>query len=69
VLKLAEPSESWANKGLTAPLVRMGTIEGWFDRAPETPEDRAIREEAERMRRAFLQIDFDRPGARKTKRE
>ena len=26
----------------------MGIIEGWFDRTPETPEDRAIREEGER---------------------
>jgi hypothetical protein len=42
----------------------MGTIEGWFDRTPETPEHRSIREEGERMRRAFPSIDFDHPGAR-----
>jgi hypothetical protein len=42
----------------------MGTIEGWFDRTPETPEDRAIRLEGERIRRAFPSIDFDHPGAR-----
>ena len=45
---------------------QMGTIEGWFDRTPETPEDRAIREEGERIRKAFPSIDFDHPGARKT---
>jgi hypothetical protein len=43
----------------------MGTIEGWFDRTPETPEDRAVREEGERIRRAFPSIDLDHPGARK----
>jgi hypothetical protein len=47
----------------------MGTIEGWFDRTPETPEDRAIREEGEQIRRAFPSIDFDQPGARKTRPE
>ena len=45
---------------------QMGTIVGWFDRTPETPEDRAIREEGERIRKAFPSIDFDHPGARKT---
>jgi hypothetical protein len=47
----------------------MGTIGGWFDRTPETPEDRAIREEGERLRRAFPGIDFDHPGARKFRPE
>jgi hypothetical protein len=42
----------------------MGSIVGWFDRTPETPEDRAIREEGERLRKAFPSIDFDHPGAR-----
>jgi hypothetical protein len=32
----------------------MGTIKGWFDRTPETPEDRAIREELAFNRR----LDF-----------
>jgi hypothetical protein len=45
-------------------LFQMGTIEGWLDRTPETPEDRAIHEEGERLRRAFPSIDFDHPGAR-----
>jgi hypothetical protein len=43
----------------------METIVGWFDRTPETPEDRAVREEGERIRRAFPSIDLDHPGARK----
>ncbi len=43
---------------------QMGTIEGWFDRTPETPEDCAICEEGERIRSAFPSIDFDHPGAR-----
>jgi len=45
---------------------QVGTIEGWLDRTPETPEDRAIREEGERLRKAFPSIDLDHPGARKT---
>jgi hypothetical protein len=44
---------------------QMGTIEGWLDRSPETPEDREIRKEGERIRRAFPGIDFDHPGARR----
>ena len=43
---------------------QMGTIEGWLDRTPETAEDQAVREEGERMRRAFPSIDFDHPDAR-----
>ena len=46
-----------------------GTIEGWFDRTPETPEDRAIREAGKRIRKAFPSIDFNRPGARSRKSE
>jgi len=42
----------------------MGTVAGCFDRTPETPEDQAVREEGERIRRAFPSIDFDHPGAR-----
>jgi hypothetical protein len=41
----------------------LATIEGWVDISPETPEDRTIREEGERIRRAFPGIDFDHPGA------
>jgi hypothetical protein len=33
---------------------------------PETPVDRAIREEGERLRRAFPTIDFDNPGSRRS---
>jgi len=43
---------------------RMGTLELWLWRPPETPEDRAIREEGERIRKAFPWIDFDHPGRR-----
>jgi hypothetical protein len=42
----------------------MGTIEIRLDRTPEAPEDRAIREEGERIRKAFPSIDFDHPDAR-----
>jgi hypothetical protein len=31
---------------------------------PKTPVDRAIREEGERLRKAFPTIDFDNPGPR-----
>ena len=40
---------------------QMGTLELWLFPKPETPEDRAIREEGERIRRAFPWIDFDHP--------
>jgi hypothetical protein len=43
---------------------KIGTIENWLFPVPEMPEDRAIREEGERIRKAFLWIDFDYPGAR-----
>jgi hypothetical protein len=33
---------------------------------PETPVDRAIREEGERLRKAFPTIDFDHPGSRRS---
>jgi hypothetical protein len=32
---------------------------------PETPADGAIREEGERLRKAFPTIDFDNPGSRR----
>jgi hypothetical protein len=34
---------------------------------PDTPVDRAIREEAERLRKAFPTIDFDNPGSRRSR--
>jgi hypothetical protein len=46
---------------------QMGTIEGWFDRSPETPEDQAISEEGEGIRKAFPEIDFDHPGSNEWK--
>jgi hypothetical protein len=48
---------------------QMGTVKGWLDRTPETPEDHAIRQEGERIRKVFPSIDFDHPGARKTRPE
>ena len=36
----------------------------WLSPLPETPTDRAIREEGERLRKVFPTIDFDNPGAR-----
>jgi hypothetical protein len=48
---------------------QMGTVEGWFDRTPESRTDRAIREEGERLRKAFPWIDFDQPGARGSARQ
>ena len=40
----------------------MGTVELWLFPWPETPVDRAIREEGERLRNAFPDIDFDHPS-------
>jgi len=34
----------------------------WVSPLPKTPVDRAIREEGERLRKAFPTIDFDDPG-------
>jgi hypothetical protein len=33
----------------------------------ETPVDRAIREEGERLRKAFPNVDFDHPGPRRSR--
>jgi hypothetical protein len=37
------------------------TVLDWLAPLPETPTDRAIREEGERIRKAFPDIDFDHP--------
>jgi hypothetical protein len=39
----------------------------WLSPLPETPTDRAIREEGERLRKAFSAIDFDHPGPRRSR--
>jgi hypothetical protein len=39
----------------------------WLHPAQETPVDRAIRKEGERLRQAFPTIDFDNPGARRSR--
>ena len=41
------------------------TLLDWLAPMPETPTDRAIREKGERLRKAFPQIDFDRPKSRR----
>jgi hypothetical protein len=46
---------------------QMGTTSIWLWPLPETPVDRAIREEGERLRKAFPGIDFDHPGARSSR--
>jgi hypothetical protein len=48
-------ADRWSFEGATASL--------WLFPPRETAEDRAIREEGERLRRAFPSIDFD-PDAR-----
>ncbi len=41
-------------------------LDGWIaGPPPETPSDRAIREESERLRKAFLKADFDDPTPRR----
>ena len=39
----------------------------WLAPPRETPVDRAIREEGERLRKAFPSTDFDHPGARSSR--
>jgi hypothetical protein len=41
------------------------TVLDWLVPPPETPTDRAIREEGERLRKAFPEIDFDHPNPRR----
>ncbi len=43
---------------------RLWLLDRWLGPFPETPTDRAIREEGERLRKAFPQIDFDDPRPR-----
>ncbi len=42
-------------------LARLTVLDWLAGPRPETPTDRAIREEGERLRAAFPQIDFDDP--------
>jgi hypothetical protein len=44
----------------------LGVVDRMLPR-PETPVDRAIREEGERLRRAFPTVDFDNPGTRRSR--
>jgi hypothetical protein len=43
-------------------LARLTIVDWLVGPPPQTPTDRAIREEGERIRRAFPQIDFDHPS-------
>jgi hypothetical protein len=45
-------------------LARSAVLD-WLHPLQETPVDRAIREEGERLRKAFPAIDFDHPGPRR----
>jgi hypothetical protein len=57
----------WIDYAFT--LARL-TIFDWIaGPPPETSVDRTIREEGERIRKAFPEIDFDHPGARATRRD
>jgi len=40
---------------------RLWLLDLWLGPAPETPTDRAIREEGERLRKAFPEMKFDNP--------
>jgi hypothetical protein len=42
-------------------LARLTVLDWLAGPPPETPTDRAIREEGERLRQAFPDIDFDQP--------
>jgi hypothetical protein len=44
------------------------TVLDWLAPMPETPTDRAIREQGERLRKAFPQTDFDNPKVPKARR-
>jgi hypothetical protein len=46
---------------------QMGTVSIWLHPPQETPVDRAIREEGERLRKAFPTIDFDHPGSQRSR--
>jgi hypothetical protein len=48
--------------GYLIALARLSTLDRLAGPMPETPTDRAIREEEERLRQAFPQFDFHDPG-------
>jgi hypothetical protein len=43
------------------------TVLDWLDPPRDTPVDRAVREEGQRLRKAFPNIDFDHPGPRRSR--
>jgi hypothetical protein len=46
-------------------LARLTVLDWLAGPMPETPADHVIREEGERIRKAFPQIDFDHPNPRR----
>jgi hypothetical protein len=66
--ELTQPSHELRRVDLSISSRRDGL--GLLDRVsppPETLVDRAIREEGERLRRAFPTVNFDNPGARRSR--
>ena len=57
-------AHSYAEYLLT--FARLAVLD-WLYPPRETPVDRAIHEEGERLRKAFPTIDFDNPGARRSR--
>jgi hypothetical protein len=47
-------------------LARLTVLDWPLGREPETPTDRATREEGERLRKAFPEMDFDHSGPRRS---
>src|ERR1051325_410652 len=58
IQRLTEAADHWFTGW------RLGLLDRFLGPMPETPEDRAIQEEGERLRRAFPQINFDNPKPR-----
>jgi hypothetical protein len=54
----------WADYLLT--VARLSVLD-WLHPPQETPVDRAIREDGERLRKAFPTIGFDHPGSRRSR--
>lgn len=57
--------EALDRAGYLATLARLRLLDWIATPIPETPSDRAIREEGERLRKAFPNTDFDDPTPRR----
>jgi hypothetical protein len=51
--------------GYLAIVARLRVLDWLAGPPPETPTERAIREEGERLRKAFRKLDFDDPTPRR----